>query len=249
MTTMQALVKAEKKSGLWLQNVAIPTYGYNDVLIKIKKTAICGTDLHIYQWDEWAQQTIPVPMVVGHEFMGEVAAVGDGVKQIAIGDRVSGEGHITCGHCRNCRAGARHLCRETKGTGIHIPGAFAEYLVMPAGNVCQLPADISDDEGAILDPFGNAVHTTLEFDLVSEDVLITGAGPIGLMAAIIAKHIGARYVVITDVNPYRLSLAEKIGVTMAVNTTQVNLSTVMKKLAMREGFDVGLEMSGNAHAF
>lgn len=249
MKTMKALVKAERQSGLWLQDVPIPQYGHNDVLIKIKKTAICGTDLHIYKWDEWAQKTIPVPMVIGHEFMGEIAAVGEGVKQVAIGDRVSGEGHITCGYCRNCRAGKRHLCRDTKGIGVHIPGAFAEYLSMPADNAYRLPKNISDDHAAILDPFGNAVHTALTFDLISEDVLITGAGPIGLMAIAIAKRVGARYVVVTDVNAYRLSLAKKMGATLAVNTQEMNLIAVMKKLNMREGFDVGLEMSGNATAF
>ncbi|EKD77743.1 MAG: hypothetical protein ACD_42C00199G0001, partial [uncultured bacterium] len=205
--------------------------------------------LHIYNWDEWAQKTIPVPMHVGHEFVGNIVELGESVKHFSIGDRVSGEGHITCGHCRNCRAGEKHLCRNTKGIGVNIPGAFAEYLVMPAENIIKLPDDVSDEVASMLDPYGNAVHTTLQFDLVGEDVLITGAGPIGLMAIKIAKKVGARHVVITDVNPYRLELARKMGATLAVNSAERDLQSVMSELNMTEGFDVGLEMSGNERAF
>lgn len=245
---MKALVKAKKERGLWLQDVAEPEYGHNDVLIKVKKAAICGTDLQIYAWNEWAQKTIPVPMTVGHECMGIVHAIGSEVRGIAVGDRVSVEGHITCGHCRNCRAGRRHLCRNTLGLGVNRPGAFAEYLSMPASNVFKLSSHISDEIGAILDPLGNAVHTTLSFDLVGEDVLITGAGPIGLMAIRIARLVGARHIVITDVDPYRLALAEKMGATRAVNISQGSLKTVMSELDIVEGFDVGLEMSGKIEA-
>ncbi|MAF75405.1 MAG: L-threonine 3-dehydrogenase, partial [Idiomarinaceae bacterium] len=230
-------------------DVEKPEFGYNDVLIKIKKTAICGTDVHIYKWDDWSQKTIPVPMVVGHEYVGEVAAMGDGVRGFEVGDRVSGEGHITCGHCRNCRAGRRHLCRNTYGVGVNRPGAFAEYLVIPADNAFKLPDDVTDDMAAIMDPLGNAVHTALAFDLVGEDVLITGAGPIGIMAAAVARHVGARHVVITDVNEYRLELAKKMGVTRAVNVAEESLKDVMSELGMKEGFDVGLEMSGVPSAF
>lgn len=246
---MKALVKVEASPGIWLQDIVQPQCGPNDVLINIKQTAICGTDIHIYQWDEWAAQTIPVPMNVGHEFVGVIAVVGDEVEGYEVGDRVSGEGHITCGVCRNCRAGRRHLCRNSVGIGIQRPGAFAETLVIPADNVFLIPDDVSDDMACILDPLGNATHAALSFDLVGEDVLITGAGPIGCMAAAIAKHVGARHVVITDVNPYRLALAERLGATRAVNITQTNLTTVMKELGMREGFDIGLEMSGHAQAF
>ncbi|RUO56521.1 MULTISPECIES: L-threonine 3-dehydrogenase [Pseudidiomarina] len=246
---MKALAKLHAEPGIWMTDAEKPEYGYNDLLIKIKKTAICGTDVHIYKWDEWSQQTIPVPMVVGHEYVGEVAAMGDGVRGFAIGDRVSGEGHITCGHCRNCRAGRRHLCRNTVGVGVNRPGAFAEYLVIPAENAFKLPDDISDDLAAIFDPFGNAVHTALAFDLVGEDVLITGAGPIGIMAAAVARHVGARHVVITDVNPYRLDLALKMGATRAVDVSKEKLKDVMTELGMKEGFDVGLEMSGVPSAF
>ncbi len=246
--SMKALVKAKKERGLWLQDVAEPEYGHNDVLIKVKKAAICGTDLQIYAWNEWAQKTIPVPMTVGHECMGIVHAIGSEVRGIAVGDRVSVEGHITCGHCRNCRAGRRHLCRNTLGLGVNRPGAFAEYLSMPASNVFKLSSHISDEIGAILDPLGNAVHTTLSFDLVGEDVLITGAGPIGLMAIRIARLVGARHIVITDVDPYRLALAEKMGATRAVNISQGSLKTVMSELDIVEGFDVGLEMSGKIEA-
>lgn len=245
---MKALVKAKKERGLCLQDIAEPQYGPNDVLIKVKKAAICGTDLQIYAWNEWAQKTIPVPMTVGHECMGIVHAIGSEVQGIAVGDRVSVEGHITCGHCRNCRAGRRHLCRNTLGLGVNRPGAFAEYLSMPASNVFKLSSHISDEIGAILDPLGNAVHTTLSFDLVGEDVLITGAGPIGLMAIRIAALVGARHIVITDVDPYRLALAEKMGATRAVNIAQGSLKAVMSQLDIVEGFDVGLEMSGKIEA-
>lgn len=246
---MKALAKLHAKPGIWMTDVDKPEYGYNDILIKIKKTAICGTDVHIYKWDDWSQKTIPVPMVVGHEYVGEVAAIGEGVRGFELGDRVSGEGHITCGHCRNCRAGRRHLCRNTYGVGVNRPGAFAEYLVIPADNAFKLPDDVSDDMAAVMDPFGNAVHTALAFDLVGEDVLITGAGPIGIMAAAVARHVGARHVVITDVNEYRLDLAKQMGVTRAVNVAEEKLSDVMDELGMREGFDVGLEMSGVPSAF
>ncbi|EKD77513.1 MAG: hypothetical protein ACD_42C00313G0003, partial [uncultured bacterium] len=238
---MKTVSKLKKEKGLWITDAPKPACHHNDVLIKIKKTAICGTDLHIYNWDEWAQKTIPVPLIVGHEFMGEIVEVGKDVQQFKIGDRVSGEGHLTCGHCRNCRAGARHLCRDTKGIGVTVPGAFAEYLTMSADNVVKLPDNISDSVASMLDPYGNAVHTALEFDLVGEDVLITGAGPIGLMAIQIAKKVGARHVVITDINPYRLALAEKMGATVAINPAEKNLQAVMRELNMTEGFDVGLE--------
>lgn len=246
---MKALVKVKKEPGIWLEEIEWPTYGVNDVLIRIHKTAICGTDMHIYHWDDWAQATIPVPMAVGHEFCGEIVEIGSEVKGLEIGALVSGEGHITCGYCRNCRAGRRHLCRHTLGVGVNRPGAFAEYLAIPASNVVVLPAGISSDEAAILDPFGNATHTALSFNLVGEDVLITGAGPIGIMACAIAKHVGARYVVITDVNEYRLDLARKMGATRAVNVQHESLHQVMKDLGMKEGFDVALEMSGQPAAF
>jgi len=246
---MKALVKAKAEQGIWLQDVSKPTIGPNDLLIKIKKTAICGTDIHIYNWDAWAQKTIPVPMTVGHEFVGLVAEIGSEVQGFKIGQRVSGEGHITCGHCRNCRAGRRHLCANTVGVGVNRPGCFAEYLAIPAVNAYPLPDAISDDIAAFLDPFGNATHTALSFDLVGEDVLITGAGPIGCMAVAIAKHVGARYVVITDVNDYRLELANKMGATRSVNVGKQKLEDVMKELGMQEGFDVGMEMSGNPQAF
>ncbi len=246
---MKALAKLHKTPGIWMTETDIPTVGPNDLCIKIKKTAICGTDMHIYQWDEWSQNTIPVPMVVGHEYVGEVVDMGSEVRGFVLGDRVSGEGHITCGHCRNCRAGRRHLCRNTFGVGVDRPGAFAEYLVIPAFNAFKIPDNISDNLAAVFDPFGNAVHTALSFDLVGEDVLITGAGPIGIMAAAVAKHVGARHVVITDVNPYRLSLAEKMGATRAVNVAEQKLEDVMASLGMTEGFDIGLEMSGVPMAF
>ena len=245
---MKTLAKTQNTPGIWMTESERPQCGHNDVLIKSKKTAICGTDMHIYHWDEWAQGTIPVPMTVGHEFVGEIAEVGPEVSGFTIGDRVSGEGHITCGHCRNCRAGRRHLCRETIGVGVNRSGAFAEYLVIPASNAFKIPDGVSDDMASILDPFGNAVHTALSFDLVGEDVLITGAGPIGAMAAAICRHVGARNVVITDVNDYRLSLAKELGATRTVNVTKETLSEVMLDLGMTEGFDVGLEMSGNGQA-
>jgi threonine 3-dehydrogenase len=241
---LKALAKLHKEKGIWLTECKVPEIGHNDLLIKIHKTAICGTDMHIYHWDEWSQKTIPVPMVVGHEYVGEVFALGQEVNGFAIGDRVSGEGHITCGHCRNCRAGRRHLCRNSTGVGVNRQGAFAEYLAIPAFNAFKIPDNISSDLAAIFDPLGNAVHTALSFDLVGEDVLITGAGPIGIMAAAIARHVGARNVVITDVNEFRLELAKKMGVTFAINVAQISLKTVMKDLGMTEGFDVGLEMSG-----
>lgn len=247
--TMKALVKAKREPGLWMQEVPVPTIGANDVLIRIKKSAICGTDVHIYNWDEWSQKTVPVPMVVGHEYVGIVEEIGSDVVDYKPGDRVTGEGHITCGHCRNCRAGRRHLCRKTLGVGVNRPGSFGEFLSLPAGNAFKLPESIPDDLAAIFDPFGNAVHTTLSFDLIGEDVLITGAGPIGIMAAAIAKHVGARYVVVTDVNEYRLDLARKIGATYVLNPQRETLQDCMKHLGMTEGFDVGLEMSGNAAAF
>ncbi len=241
---MKALAKLHAEPGIWLTDVPVPEVGPNDLLIKIRKTAICGTDMHIYNWDAWSQKTIPVPMVVGHEYVGTVESMGSEVRGFSEGDRVSGEGHITCGHCRNCRAGRRHLCRNTEGVGVNRAGAFAEYLVIPAFNAFKIPDNISDDLAAIFDPFGNAVHTTLAFDLVGEDVLITGAGPIGIMAAAVAKHVGARHVVITDINPYRLELAKKMGATRAVNVAETDLEAVMQELGMTEGFDIGLEMSG-----
>ena len=246
---MKALAKLTPSVGLTLTSVEKPEVGPNDVLIKIKKTAICGTDIHIWKWDEWAQKTIPVPMHVGHEYVGVIAEMGQEVRGFKIGDRVSGEGHITCGFCRNCRAGRRHLCRNTVGVGVNRAGAFAEYLAIPAVNAFKIPDDISDDLAAIFDPFGNATHTALSFNLVGEDVLITGAGPIGIMAAAIARHVGARHVVITDVNDYRLGLAAKMGATRAVNVGRESLRGVMEDLGMTEGFDVGLEMSGNDKAF
>ncbi|MBN7819122.1 L-threonine 3-dehydrogenase [Bowmanella yangjiangensis] len=246
---MKSLSKLHAKPGIWLTDTDKPEMGHNDLLIKIRKTAICGTDMHIYHWDEWSQKTIPVPMVVGHEYVGEVVDMGQEVAGFKVGDRVSGEGHITCGYCRNCRAGRRHLCRNTTGVGVNRPGAFAEYLVIPAFNAFKIPDNISDELASIFDPFGNAVHTALSFDLVGEDVLITGAGPIGIMAAAVARHVGARHVVITDLNDYRLELARKMGATRAVNVGKENLADVMKELGMTEGFDVGLEMSGVPAAF
>lgn len=246
---MKSLAKLKSEVGIWMTDSPKPTMGHNDLLIKIRKTAICGTDMHIYNWDEWAQKTIPVPMVVGHEYVGEVVDMGQEVRGFTVGDRVSGEGHITCGHCRNCRAGRVHLCRNTTGVGVNREGSFAEYLVIPAFNAFKIPDNISDELASIFDPFGNAVHTALSFDLVGEDVLITGAGPIGIMAAAVAKHVGARHVVITDVNPYRLELAKKMGATRAVNVAEQKLKDVMNELGMTEGFDIGLEMSGVPVAF
>jgi len=246
---MRSLMKAKAEPGIWLEQTRRPEIGHNDVLIKVHKTAICGTDIHIYKWDDWAQKTIPVPMVVGHEFVGEIVETGIEVKGYDIGDRVSAEGHITCGVCRNCRAGRRHLCRSAIGIGVSRPGCFAEYIAVPAFNIFKLPDAISDDLGAILDPFGNATHTALSFDLVGEDVLITGAGPIGIMAATIARHVGARHIVVTDVNDYRLELASKMGASVALNVTRGSIDEVMQDLGMEEGFDVGMEMSGNPLAF
>ena len=245
---MKALVKKEASPGIWLDDVPEPKVGPNDVLIEIDRTAICGTDMHIYKWDAWAQKTIPVPMAVGHEYCGRIVDMGSEVRGLKTGDRVSGEGHITCGYCRNCRAGRRHLCRNTVGVGVNRPGAFAEYLAIPAVNAFHLPDLIRDDIASILDPFGNATHTALAFNMVGEDVLITGAGPIGIMAVAIARFVGARNVVITDVNDYRLELARKLGATRAVNVSRDSLDKVMKELNMQEGFDVGLEMSGSPAA-
>ena len=246
---MKALSKLHAEPGVWMVDIPEPEYGHNDLLIKIRKTAICGTDMHIFNWDDWSQSTIPVPMVFGHEYVGEVVAIGQEVRGFSIGDRVSGEGHITCGYCRNCRAGRVHLCRNTMGVGVNRQGAFAEYLVIPAYNAFKIPDNISDDLAAIFDPFGNAVHTALSFNLTGEDVLITGAGPIGIMAAAVAKHVGARHVVITDVNDYRLRLAKEMNATRAVNVLYEDISEVMRELGMTEGFDVGMEMSGVPSAF
>ncbi|MDN3382468.1 L-threonine 3-dehydrogenase [Pseudoalteromonas sp. APC 3358] len=246
---MKALSKLKAEPGIWMTDAPKPEVGHNDLLIKIRKTAICGTDVHIYKWDEWASKTIPTPMVVGHEYVGKVVDMGQEVRGFKVGDRVSGEGHITCGHCRNCRAGRVHLCRNTTGVGVNREGAFAEYLVIPAFNAFKIPDNISDELASIFDPFGNAVHTALSFDLVGEDVLITGAGPIGIMAAAVAKHVGARHVVITDVNEYRLDLARKMGASRAVNVASEKLENVIKDLGMTEGFDIGLEMSGVPSAF
>lgn len=246
---MKALSKLKRESGIWMTDVAVPEIGVNDALVKIKKTAICGTDIHIYNWDKWAQATIPAPMVIGHEFVGEIVALGSEVTGYKIGDRVSGEGHLTCGLCRNCRAGKRHLCRNTIGIGVNRQGCMAEYLAIPASNLFLLPNAISDDVAAILDPLGNATHTVLSFSLVGEDVLITGAGPIGIMAVAIAKKVGARNVVISDVNDYRLALAQKMGADRVVNVKREAIKDVMPELGIKEGFDIGLEMSGQPHAF
>ena len=246
---MKALVKKHARPGLWLDDVPEPTTGINDVLIRVLKTGICGTDLHIYQWDDWARRTIPVPMVVGHEFVGRVISVGSNVSDFHPGEIVSAEGHVVCGRCRNCLAGRRHLCADTKGIGVNRTGAFAEYISVPMTNVWHHREDVDREVAAIFDPFGNAVHTALSFDVLGEDVLITGAGPIGIMAVAVVKHAGARHVVITDVNDYRLDLAKKMGATVALNVTREKLADVQKQLGMKEGFDVGLEMSGNAGAF
>ena len=246
---MKALVKARAEPGIWMQDLPEPTIGPNDVLIKMRKTAICGTDMHIWHWDDWAQRTIKVPMAVGHEYCGEIVDLGSEVRGLKVGDRVSGEGHITCGYCRNCRAGRRHLCRNTVGVGVNRPGCFAEYMSLPAANVFKLPAAITDEIASILDPFGNATHTALSFSLVGEDVLITGAGPIGIMAVAIARHVGARHVVITDVNPYRLALARRMGASRALDVRSEGLDGAMRELGMEEGFDVGMEMSGVPSAF
>jgi threonine 3-dehydrogenase len=246
---MRALVKAKDEPGIWMEAVPIPEIGPNDVLIKVRKTAICGTDVHIYKWDDWARRTVPVPLVTGHEFVGTVADFGSAVTGYHVGQRVSGEGHIVCGQCRNCRAGRGHLCRNTLGVGVQRPGAFAEYLCLPQHNVVPIPDDIPDEIAAIFDPLGNAVHTALSFDLVGEDVLVTGAGPIGIMGALVAQAVGARKVVITDINPVRLALARSLGIRHVVNASSERLSDVMRQEGMREGFDVGLEMSGSAVAF
>jgi threonine 3-dehydrogenase len=246
---MKALVKAKPEPGIWIQEEPMPEVGPNDVRIRIRKTAICGTDVHIFNWDEWARETVPVPLTIGHEFAGEIVEVGSQVSGFEIGQRVSGEGHITCGYCRNCRAGKRHLCRNTVGVGTTRPGAFAEFLVIPAGNAFPLPDSISDDVASVLDPLGNAAHTALSFDLVGEDVLITGAGPIGCMASAISRHVGARCIVVTDVNDYRLELAMQMGATRTLNVTREHIRDAMSELAMQEGFDVGMEMSGAGQAF
>ncbi|HEX5221571.1 MAG TPA: L-threonine 3-dehydrogenase [Verrucomicrobiae bacterium] len=246
---MKALAKTKSEPGLELVDVPEPTIGINDVLIHVNRTGICGTDLHIYKWDAWAQKTIPVPMVVGHEFVGEIVKIGANVNDFRVGDIVSGEGHVVCGRCRNCMAGRRHLCADTKGVGVNRPGAFAEYLSLPMTNVWHHSKNVDLDVASIFDPFGNAVHTALSFPVLGEDVLITGAGPIGIMAVAIVKHAGARHVVVTDVNEYRLALAKKLGATVALNVKTGNLRDVQKQLGMKEGFDVGLEMSGNPAAF
>ena len=246
---MKALVKSRREPGLWLEDVPEPTIGINDVLIRVLRTGICGTDLHIYSWDEWAQRTIPVPMVIGHEFVGEIVDTGSNVNDFHKGDIVSGEGHVVCGRCRNCLAGRRHLCAHTQGVGVNRPGAFAEYIALPMTNIWHHKSNVDLDVAAIFDPFGNAVHTALQFPVLGEDVLITGAGPIGIMAAAVVRHAGARFVVITDVNPARLELARTMGVNLAVNTKETPLGEVQKQLGMQEGFDVGLEMSGQPSAF
>jgi threonine 3-dehydrogenase len=246
---MKALVKSRPEPGLWLEDVAVPEIGINDVLIRVRKAAICGTDIHILNWDAWASRTIPVPMVVGHEFMGEIVAVGSNVSDFFPGQLVSGEGHVVCGRCRNCLAGRRHLCAFTSGVGVNRPGAFAQYIALPMTNVWVHKHAVDPDIACIFDPFGNAVHTALAFPVLGEDVLVTGAGPIGIMAAAVARHAGARHVVITDLNPYRLELARKVGVTLAIDPREKNLKDVQREIGMSEGFDVGLEMSGNASAF
>jgi len=246
---MKALVKSKREPGLWLEEVDAPRPGINDVLIRVKRAGICGTDVHIYKWDDWAQRTIPVPMAIGHEFAGEIVEVGSNVNDFHAGDIVSGEGHVVCGRCRNCLAGRRHLCAHTLGVGVNRPGAFAEYIVLPMTNIWRHASSIDLDIAAIFDPFGNAVHTALSFPVLGEDVLITGAGPIGLMAAAVVHHAGARFVVVTDMNPFRLDLARKMGATVALDVTKGTLPDVQKQLGMTEGFDIGLEMSGNAQAF
>lgn len=248
LKTMKALVKPGPGPGLRLDDVPVPETGINDVLIRVDRTGICGTDLHIYKWDAWAQKTIPAPMVVGHEFVGEIVEIGSNVHDFAPGDVVSAEGHVVCGRCRNCLAGRRHLCKDTKGIGVNRPGAFAEYISVPVTNVWHHNHAVDRDVAAIFDPFGNAVHTALSFPVLGEDVLITGAGPIGIIAAAVVKHAGARYVVITDVNDYRLELARRMGATVALNVTRGDLAEVQERLGMKEGFDVGLEMSGNPAA-
>ncbi len=246
---MKALVKSKREPGLWLEDIEAPRPGINDVLIRVRRAGICGTDVHIYKWDDWAQRTIPVPMAIGHEFVGEIVEVGANVNDFRPGDIVSGEGHVVCGRCRNCLAGRRHLCAHTLGVGVNRPGAFAELIVLPMTNIWRHASSIDLDIAAIFDPFGNAVHTALSFPALGEDVLVTGAGPIGLMAAAVVRHAGARFVVITDMNPFRLELAKKMGATVAMDVRTEKLADVQKKLGMTEGFDIGLEMSGNADAF
>ncbi|MGE5609036.1 MAG: L-threonine 3-dehydrogenase [Bacillota bacterium] len=246
---MKALVKKKAEPGLWLDEVPVPQIGINDVLVQVLRTGICGTDVHIYNWDAWSQKNVPVPLVIGHEFVGRIVEVGSNVKDFHPGEIVSGEGHVVCGRCRNCLAGRRHLCKDTKGIGVNRPGAFAEYLSIPMTNVWVHDPSIPRDIQSIFDPFGNAVHTALQFDVLGEDVLITGAGPIGCMAAAVVRHAGARYVVVSDVNPYRLELARKLGATVAVDVRTEKLADVQKQLGMKEGFDVGLEMSGNPAGF
>jgi threonine 3-dehydrogenase len=249
MERMKALVKSRREPGLWLEEVPVPEIGINDVLIRVDRTSICGTDVHIWNWDDWASKTIPVPMVVGHEFVGEIVAVGSNVADFSPGMLVGGEGHVVCGRCRNCLAGRRHLCAHTQGVGVNRPGAFAEYIALPMSNVWHHREWVDRDIACIFDPFGNAVHTALSFPVLGEDVLVTGAGPIGIMSAAVARHAGARFVVITDVNPYRLELARRLGVTLAVDARTTRLAEVQKQLGMLEGFDVGFEMSGNPSAF
>ncbi len=248
LSTMQAIVKSKREKGLELQTVPVPTIGINDVLVRVLKTGICGTDVHIYNWDTWAQKTIPVPMTVGHEFVGRVEAIGANVHDFSPGELVSGEGHVVCGRCRNCLAGRRHLCKDTRGVGVNRPGAFAQYIALPVANIWTHPPTMPLEIASIFDPFGNAVHTALSFDVLGEDVLITGAGPIGLMAAAVARHAGARYIVVTDVNPHRLDLAKKMGATIALNVGQSSIAEAQKQLGMKEGFDVGMEVSGNPAA-
>ncbi len=246
---MKAIVKSKREQGLWLEDIEAPRPGINDVLIRVKRAGICGTDVHIYKWDDWAQRTIPVPMAIGHEFVGEIVEVGANVNDFHPGDLVSGEGHVVCGRCRNCLAGRRHLCAHTMGVGVNRPGAFAEYIALPMTNIWRHAPSIDLDIAAIFDPFGNAVHTALSFPVLGEDVLVTGAGPIGLMAAAVAHHAGARFVVVTDMNPFRLDLAKKMGATVALDVSKGNLGEVQQQLGMTEGFDIGLEMSGNGQAF
>src|SRR6201986_4388863 len=245
---MKALVKSKAEKGLWLEDIPEPVIGINDVLVRVHQTGICGTDVHIYEWDEWAQKTIPVPMAIGHEFVGQIVEVGSNVSDFFVGDIVSGEGHVVCGRCRNCLAGRRHLCATTYGVGVNRPGAFAELIALPMTNVWRHDPSINQEVAAIFDPFGNAIHTALSFPVLGEDVLLTGAGPIGIMTIPVVKHAGARHIVITDMNPFRLDLAKKMGATLAVNPTKISIPEVQKQLGMQEGFDVGLEMSGNAQA-
>lgn len=246
---MKALIKNKPESGIWMNDVPKPIVGHNDVLIKIKKTAICGTDLHIYHWDDWAKDHISLPLIIGHEFIGEIAELGSEVTSFQIGDRVSGEGHIACGFCRSCRAGRRHICRRNLSVGVTRDGCFAEYVSIPAVNAYRVPSDIPDSVAAILDPLGNAVHASLTYQMAGEDILITGAGPVGILSVAVARHVGARHIVITDINEYRLNIAKKMGASLALNSTKTTLTEAMETLGMREGFDIALEMSGHAEAF